>query len=113
MVFLDRKVLAASHLLILIAAGVEVPTPANIFHAILLDARIQVALGVDKDLLLVFGVVEAQLVEALAARRAAGLDAAYLGIILVLGVQAVAKIRRHLVGIVDAANDDGLVWVAF
>ena len=83
-------------------------------HRVVLDPRVHVPLGVDEDLLLALGVEEAPLV---VARRHPSsvlrLEPADQVLVGVLGVRALAEVGRHLVGVVDHADDDRLVGVAF
>src|SRR6266496_900652 len=98
-----------------LTADAEGLVPANLLDAIaadlvglvVLDLNVEVFLGVDVELLLALLVLEADLIEVVqcAAHAAAGLDAALR---LVLG----QGIGRHLLGVVDAADDDGPVRIA-
>src|SRR4029077_13434705 len=67
----------------------------------------------NEHLLLAFGIIKAHLVVTPSTGRRAGLDSAHLVVLRVLGVGTVAKVRRHLVGIVNATHDDRLVGIAF
>ena len=70
LVLVDQLALVAALLAVLLPADDQVAVVEHPLHAVVLDAHVHVALGVDEDLLLALGVVEAHLVEALAARRA-------------------------------------------
>ena len=67
----------------------------------------------EEYLLLVLCIVETNFVVSLAARCCVAFDPANFVVVLVFRVQTIAEIRGHLVDVVDAADDDGLVRVAF
>ncbi len=67
----------------------------------------------NEDLLLVLGIIEANFVISLAARRRVALDSANFVVVLVFRVGTITEIGRHLIGVVDASYDDRLVWVTF
>src|SRR2546422_10232054 len=86
---------------------------ANEFAAIVLNLHVYVLFSMDELLFFTFRVVEAPLVESFSTFRAVRFDAGEFIVIRMFWVWSFAKIRRHLVRVVDTANDDGLVWVAF
>src|SRR5262245_24273899 len=105
-VALDVDVVAAAHRQRVLATDPGVACAADgLVHAAL-DAYVHPALRVDEDLLLVLLVLEAQLVEAVAAGRRVALD---VGQRLEVG----QLVERHVLAVVDAADDDRLVRVAF
>src|SRR5438552_443458 len=67
----------------------------------------------DEHLFFAFRVVEAPFVESFSTFGAVGLDTADFIVFWVFWVRSFAKIRRHLVSVVDGANDNRLVRVAF
>src|SRR5262245_44468209 len=78
----------------------------DVLRLVMLDGGVHVVLAVQGDLFLALCVIEDQAVVAAPLGRAVGLEAAdhfFLGKLA----------RGHLLGVVDAADDDGLVRVAF
>lgn len=89
----------------LVVADFGLAVDADDLGLVVLHDRVHVVLAVDADLFFAGGVVEDQFVVALAFVRAR-LDAA-LGFVFREGE------RRHLFVVVDAADDDGAVGIAF
>src|SRR5712692_2552876 len=98
----------AAHLLFLIPAHNQVAAMADIFPRLFLDPLVDVALGMQVDLLLAFIVLEAELVVIVCAAmlRTARFECAD-------GLMVGQLVGWHLVGVVDAAGDDRPVGVAF
>ena len=121
LVSLDLEVPVTLDLLILVTLDDEVIVTdlfigfvaANEYAAIVLDPHVHVLFGIDEDLFFTFRVVKPPLVESFSAFGAVGLDAADFIIFRMFWVWAFAKIRRHLVSVVDSANDNRLIRVAF
>src|SRR5262249_12836225 len=106
LVLVDHLALVAALLAVLLPADDQVAVVNDPLHAVVLDADVLVALGVDEDLLLALLVLETDLVIAGAAGRGVGLDVA---LVLLVG----QLVSGHLLGVEDAADDDRLVGVAF
>src|SRR6476660_6143765 len=75
------------------------------------DAGIAIIFCVNEDLFFTLGIIEAAFVVSLAALGRGGLDAANLVIVRMLRIGTRAEIGRHLVGIIDRADDDRIVRV--
>ena len=86
---------------------------ANKDAAIVLNAQVQVLFAMDEYLFFTFRVVKAPLVESFPTFGAVGLDAADFIVFRMFWVWSFAQLRRHLVSVVDSANDNWLVRVAF
>src|SRR5271166_2821232 len=109
----DHLPLIPTLVAILFAADNLVTVAESSSERIILDSHLQVALGMEEYFLLVLCIIETNFVVSLAARCCVGFDPANFVVVLVFRVQTIAEIRRHLVDVVDAADDDGLVRVAF
>ncbi len=81
---------------------------ADVFRLVILDDDVLVLFGVDIDLLLSLFILETNLVKIVrrSAETAAALDSC-------LGLVSGQRVRRHLLRIVDAADDDRLIGIAF
>ncbi len=98
-------VTVAGDLLHRIAGHNQMAVLADPLFAIVLDADVEILLRMHKDLLATLQIFKPQLVEAAALLRAHRLDRA-------LGLLVGQRVGRHLFGVVDAANDDGVVRIA-
>src|SRR5688500_6300574 len=67
---------------------------------IILHAHVHVSLGVHKQLLFIFGIIEADLIISLPSRCRIGLEPANLIVIFVLPIWAFPQIWRHLVRVI-------------
>src|ERR1039457_746374 len=104
----DERLVITPLLPVLLSAHDEVLVTSDALHRVVLHAGVHVPFGMEEDLLLALRVVETPLVEPFAPERRVRLDAHQLVVVLVLAVRAVAEVRRHLVGVVDAPEDDRL-----
>src|SRR5260370_27669582 len=86
---------------------------ANEDTAIVLNPHVHVFFGMDEHLFFTFRFVEAPLVESFSTFCTVGFNAAYFVVLWMFWVRSFAKIGRHLVSVVDSANDNRLVRVAF
>src|SRR5215471_9982331 len=105
-VSLDGNVFVPIDLLDLIPPHDEVPIAPDPLAAIVPDPDVEVLFPVDEHLFLTLLVLDADLVEAVAPRRAVRLEED--GLRLVLG----QRIGRHLLSVVKRADDDRSVGVA-
>src|ERR1700733_3439480 len=80
---------------------------------IVLRGYFQIPLRMHKHLFLIFGVIEANLIEPRTSEGGVTLYTADVWIILVLRIESIAKVGRHLFRIIDAANDHRLIRVPF
>src|SRR5262249_43208889 len=96
----------------MVALDDPVAVAADPLELVLAATQGQVALAVQEGLLLALGVIEAQLVEAAAARRRTGLDPRHLVVAGVLRVGPTALVGRHQLGVVDTPDYDRVVRVA-
>src|ERR1017187_8987871 len=108
----DERLLITPLLPVLLSAHGQLFVAPHALHRFVLHPGVHVPFGMEEDLLLALRVVEAPLVEPFAPERRVRLDADQLVVVLVLAVRAVAEVRRHLVGVVDAPENDRLVRVS-
>src|SRR5262249_49801099 len=73
--------------------------------------HLKVPFGMHEYLLFALRIVEPDFIEADTAQRGVGLDATDVWITLVLRVQAISQIRRHLISIVNTTHNDWLIRV--
>src|SRR5689334_18203426 len=100
MVTLHVQVFVLPDVLDLISADREMGVGANSDHTVVLDANVLIFLGMDKYLLAALLILETDLVKPAAPFGAVRFDGA-------LGLFVGQLIRRHLIGVVDAAHYDG------
>src|SRR6516164_3642131 len=107
----DFFFLIAAFLAVLFVSDNQVTIINYAFHALVLDPHFHVTFSVDENLLFTLAVVKAPLVKSGPTFGSVALDAGEFVVILVLRIQPLAQVGRHLIGVVHTANDNRLIGI--
>src|SRR6266511_3746301 len=97
---------------ILLRPDDEMSIVNDALHAIIFDTCVHVALRVDKHLLFFLGVIKAQFIKANTALSGIRLDTTQLVIVWVLIIRSLPQIRRHLISVINTADNNRLIGIA-